>query len=118
MSEAEWRSVPDYEGYYEASSAGEIRRLTRQVARRAGSEATHTGKTLRPSVNARGYPQVRLSREGKSKLHMAARVILSAFEGPGDWDDVAVPIDDDWTNLAVDNLTWMSRLQLADRNRR
>ncbi|QDF15469.1 HNH endonuclease [Gordonia phage Mollymur] len=114
---SEWRPIPGYEGFYEASRAGQIRRLTRQVARRSGSECTHQGRILTISYNDRGYPQVRLSRDGTSRLHQAARLILAAFAGEGDWDEVAVPIDEDWTNLAVDNLTWMSRLALADRKK-
>ncbi|QNL30561.1 HNH endonuclease [Gordonia phage SpeedDemon] len=117
MTGPEWRPIPGYEGFYEASDAGQIRRLTRIVARKSDGEATHHGRELTISYNDRGYPQVRLSREGTTKLHMAARLILSAFQGPGDWDEVAVPIDGDWTNLDVDNLAWMSRMQLADNKR-
>jgi hypothetical protein len=82
-SSEEWRSVPGYEGLYEASDLGQVRSLDRVVA--AGTapfQATRRGRVLQPYVNRHGYPVVSLSKDGEKRRTISVhKVILQTFRG-------------------------------------
>lgn len=66
----EWRSVVGWEGFYEVSSQGRVRRV---------------GKSPRKLSRARtGYFVCSLNRPGVQTLHTVHRMVLEAFIGPGD----------------------------------
>jgi hypothetical protein len=71
----EWREVVGYEGVYEVSDEGDVRRIG------AACGAT-IGKILRPSVNQHGYLFLRLSKDGVSKNHSVHGIVARAFLGP------------------------------------
>ncbi len=63
-----WKSVPKYEGIYEASNMGEIRNV-------------NTGRVLKPFITHGGYALVSLYKNGKSKSSTVHRIILETFVG-------------------------------------
>lgn len=65
----EWRSIPGYEGRWEASNWGRVRSLPRPRTR---------GGVLSQRLNKRGYLSVTLGRE----THEVHRLIALAFIGP------------------------------------
>lgn len=64
----EWRAVISYEGYYEVSSEGQVRRV--------GSR-----KTLKPNM-VLGYPLVTLCVNGRQRKVGVHRLVIEAFVGP------------------------------------
>lgn len=68
-----WMPILGYEGLYEASNRGRVRRLNYH----------HTGKEkiLRPGKNSSGYLQVCLYKDGKKSL-LVHRLVWEAFNGP------------------------------------
>lgn len=69
----EWKPVVGYEGYYEASSYGNIRSLPR---------TTTKGKVLKQHINSRnGYAYVSLSKNNIRKTRRVHRLIAAAFWG-------------------------------------
>lgn len=70
----EWRPVVGYEGWYEVSSLGRVRRV-------APGHGTHVGRILKSSDDSHGYPHVILSSKGyrSCKVH---RLVAEAFLGP------------------------------------
>lgn len=69
-----WKSAVGYEGIYEVSDAGNIRR----VAKYLNSKDT----PLRPSVVS-GYHRVTLCRDNKTKQMLVHRAVADAFLGLG-----------------------------------
>jgi len=65
MEHEEWRPVARYEGYYEVSSHGRLRRAD-------------TGQMLRPTRTARGLV-IKLSKEGKATTQPVAQLVAKAF---------------------------------------
>lgn len=83
-STEEWRPIPGWEGLYEASSLGRIKSLARSVLmthRGRNFYVEYPGKLLtnRPSKN--GYVAVSLSRDGRSFVRHAHRLVCEAFNG-------------------------------------
>lgn len=72
----EWRPVVGYDGWYEVSSQGDVRRVR-------GGAGTRVGRPLRAWLTAEtGYPAVTLSRHGKQrKIHVHV-IVAAAFLGP------------------------------------
>lgn len=95
MGGVEWRSIPGFEGFYEASSSGEIRRVGRRV--------------LRPRAATNGYMQMNLWREGRRYKALVHRLVASAFLGacPSARHQVNHR-DAVKTNNAVANLEWVT----------
>lgn len=99
--EEQWRAVVGWEGWYEVSNLGRIRR-----ARKTNN--TYVGRIRWPTLYRGGYAKVNLSRDGKREARRIHRLVAEAFLGPcpaghevnhknGDKDD----------NRAV-NLQWAS----------
>jgi hypothetical protein len=72
-----WRPIPGFEGVYEASSSGNIRR-TGKVA------GAVVGRILKESTSKTGYRRVGLWSNGKCALTYVHRAVASAFHGPSD----------------------------------
>ena len=95
----EWKPVPDFDGLYEVSNTGLIRRVS-------------TGRILKPCSN-HGYKQVNLSKiypDGKQhttavKIHrIVATVFIQNIENKPYIDH----IDGDKSNNIVTNLRWVT----------
>ena len=69
-----WKDIPGYEGYYQASTLGNIRSVSRKT--RSGY---HTGKVLKQRTNHLGYKKVFLCKEGKQKLFSVHRLVALTF---------------------------------------
>jgi len=95
-----WKSIPRYSGYYEASSLGRIKSLSK-----TGSPGEFI---LSGSLSANGYIKVSLGI-GDGHLYKEFRHILvaEAFTDPADYKHKVIHIDKDITNDEPSNLRWM-----------
>lgn len=77
-----WKSIPDYEGYYEASSLGRIRSLPR-ICKTSLGFRQYGGRILNPycTESARRYLFVGLSKYNKTRQLRIHRLVLLAFRG-------------------------------------
>lgn len=110
MSEV-WKPVPGYEGVYEISSAGRVRRLAKEITyvNRWGSETTYTKSALeiKPWAQRSGHLNIDLYRgDGSHERFRLHRMVLSTFVGPCPEGMVACHEDGDPTNNALSNLRW------------
>lgn len=98
----EWRPIPGWEGYYEASSLGRIRNL-------ATGSGRQPGRVLKPTSTSR-YEQVALCKSGKPVTQYVHRLVCAAFHGesPGAGDTDVLHWDDNPKNNQPDNLRWGS----------
>lgn len=87
-----WKPVVGYEGFYEVSNYGAVRRVG--------------GNVLKPKVESNGYVRYHLSKNGVAKSILAHRMVAIAFiDNPCGYKTVN-HIDEDKTNNKVTNLEW------------
>lgn len=90
----EFRDIPGYEGVYEVSNLGRVRR---------------NGKILKPGKNRDGYLLVSLSKNGIRKTVRVHRLVaLSFLSNPNNLPEINHR-DENRTNNTVDNLEWCTR---------
>lgn len=77
----EWRDVPEYEGYYQVSNLGRVRSLDRTVLAINGQERFYKGKTVKGTINNKGYRLCRLSINGLSRIFNFSQLVAMAFLG-------------------------------------
>lgn len=98
-----WRQITGYEGVYDVSSKGRVRRVGRRV--------------LKPNTSGR-YAAVDLSKDGVTKRHLVHRLVAKAFiPNPRTLPEINHK-DCNGYNNNVDNLEWCDRLyniRYADR---
>lgn len=111
---SEWRSIPGYEGSYEANIKGEVRSLDRLVPHGlGGAMRTIHGKKLSPAViKNRGYRFLGLTHCGsKSKIEYVHRCVWDAFNGKSSRSMEIDHIDGDTSNNNLWNLRLVTRRQ-------
>lgn len=103
-----WRSVLGFEGVYEVSSLGNIRRI-------AKSRGAVPGRVLRPGTNRRegGYQFVFLYRDNRRNRLYVHRLVAAAFHGPAPDGCEVNHRDGDQSNCAASNLEWVTKSENA-----
>lgn len=104
MNLERWLPVVGWEGVYEVSDCGRVRRLA------PGNGAT-PGRLLSWFFNPKGYPLVRLRYRGRRQSPLVHRLVAIAFlGGPVPGKEVNHK-DGNRANPQVDNLEWMTRAE-------
>jgi len=106
----EWRDIPNYEGYYQASDKGRVRSLDRTVVFRNGREKFYKGKIIKGSLNEDGYRQTTLSGDGICRNFKFSQLVAMAFLGhePNGHELVVDHINGDKSDDRVENLRIVS----------
>lgn len=95
-----WKDIVGYEGHYQVSNSGRVKRINRIVG-------TRTDKVLSPFKNDKGYLIVSLYQNGNSKAFLLHRLVLKAFVGQSPSPkSITRHLDGDQKNNRLDNLTW------------
>lgn len=104
MSER-WLAIPGYEGYYEASSIGQIR----SIAKVAINGQPFPSTVLKQRLTAR-YLYTMLSKDGVKTNHRVHRLICKTFH-PDTWFEGAIVnhLDRSPLNNSADNLEWCTQ---------
>lgn len=71
----EWRDIPNWEGWYQASCAGAIKRVR-------ASKGTRVGRILNPCRHKDGYLVVKLYRDTAFIQFLVHTIIAATFIGP------------------------------------
>jgi hypothetical protein len=98
----EWRPVVGWEGVYDVSSLGRIRR----VKTSGNSKAGHI---LKPQLNRDGYPLIRFRKPGVAKMKAIHKAVAEAFLGPCPDGLEVNHIDFDKQNCRANNLEYTTR---------
>jgi len=96
-----WLPVKDYEGVYEVSDLGRIRRIETQHILHARKGST-------------GYRSVHFKYKGRNKQRLIHHVVMEAFVGPRPEGMVVNHKDHDKTHNALSNLEYLT---YSDNNR-
>lgn len=92
-----WLPVVGYEGYYEVSNLGRLRR---------DAAASPRTEIIQP-CGGDTYPVVSLSRNGEVRTHRLHKLVLTAFCGPAPFEGAhAAHNDGDKANCRLTNLRW------------
>lgn len=98
----EWRDVIGYEGWYQVSSEGRVRRI-------APGPHTHVGRILKQRPSRAGYWQVALSVSNRSIHHLVHHLVAYAFLGPRPDSHDINHVDGNPLNNRPRNLEYLSK---------
>jgi hypothetical protein len=99
----EWLPCPGFEGFYEVSDLGRVRRA------KAG-HATYAGRVLKPTPDKDGYPRLSLYTDGKQSLRHVHCLVAQAFiPNPLNLPQVNHIKGTEKWNCSVDNLEWTTQ---------
>jgi hypothetical protein len=101
----EWRNIPDFDGY-QASSLGKIRGIDRLKQGRSGLRLTR-GQELKQMFNKKGYPEVRLRKNG-THTRLVHKLVSSAFLVKSEGCTQINHISGVKTDNSVINLEWVT----------
>jgi NUMOD4 motif len=76
-----WKPIPEWEGWYEASSTGEIRSVPRTITFSDGRVRSYRGQVLSQYSDKDGYFKVTLKKNGKDLRAHVHVLIAAAFYG-------------------------------------
>lgn len=99
----EWRPVTGYEGWYEVSNLGRVRRVR-------PATSTSVGHVLRGKVLPKGYQQITLSRAGGQRQFLVHQLVAAAFIGPCPVGHEVNHKDFNRLNQRADNLEYKTHL--------
>ena len=104
----EWRPVKDYEGLYEVSNHGRVRRIKKWDGH---SKFFQCCEIRRATDNGYGYLIISLSKQHKKQNHYVHRMVAEAFiENPNRYPQVN-HLDYNTKNNFADNLEWCTAKQ-------
>lgn len=105
-----WKPIKGYENYYEVSSHGLIRTITRFISNSGKNGMWYKSRVLKFNIDKDGYHTVALQKEGKVKRFKVHRLVLSTFSNYEDELQVN-HIDGNKSNNRLDNLEWATSSQ-------
>lgn len=79
QSNETWRPVPGYEGHYEVAIDGRVRSIDRSIVRADGKPLAIKGRTLKTTVNNRGYERLSLTKNGVAWRAGVHQVVARAW---------------------------------------
>lgn len=105
MSKEIWKDIPKYEGIYQVSTLGNVKRL-------------RTGRILKWCVNKKKDCTVHLFRQGKFQSFLVSRLVCSAFiPNPENKPDVNHKNRNRLDNTS-ENLEWVTKKENNQHERR
>lgn len=104
-----WKPIKDYEGIYEVSNLGNVRKL-RFINGKHNFEKI---KICKQTLNAWGYMTVSLSKNGKSNTKRVHKLVANAFLGESNLQ--VDHIDGNKTNNRLDNLEYVTPKENTNR---
>lgn len=112
-----WKPVVGYEGLYEVSDLGRVKKVARTITKADGTIKKVDERILKPS-DSNGYQIVGLYRNGVSKSNWVHRLVAQAFiPNLKNLSDVNHK-DEIKTNNNLDNLEWISHRDNLNYGRR
>lgn len=101
-----WKEITGYEGLYQVSNLGNVRRIGHLETNKNGIQRMLKDKNLKPKVDGKGYVHVILFNQNKRKTIRIHRLVAEMFiPNPNNYPQVNHK-DEDKQNNKVDNLEW------------
>lgn len=110
-----WKSIINFENYYQVSTDGKIKSLDRMIETTRGKK-TYKGKILKPNIGTNGYYYVVLSKNGVLKTAYIHKIVAEAFlDNTNNLSDVD-HINGDKLDNRVENLQYLSHFDNASKS--
>lgn len=100
-----WKTIPGYEGYYEASTRGRVRSLDR-IVNNLNKTDNRKQKIIKPHLAGRGYLELLLSKDGAKQHKLVHRLIAETFLPNPNMLPQVNHKDENKTNNCIENLEW------------
>ena len=111
----EWKTLPDYEGIYEVSNTGKVKKLARTW--QCGPEGRITRESpefdLKQIPDKDGYFRVNLHLDGHKTLRSVHSLVLEAFVGKRPEGMECRHLDGKRSHNDLDNLCWGTKKENA-----
>jgi hypothetical protein len=102
MDKEIWKDVVGYEGIYQVSNQGRVKRA-------AGGQGAVAGRIRRLTLDTFGYPHLLLYQGGKHKVFRVHRLVAEAFlERPSPDHNEVNHKNGDKTDNRAENLEWVT----------
>lgn len=113
MEKEVFRDVLGYEGLYQVSNYGRVKSLERKNIFYCGLRKEHLERPTKEKIlnynkSNRGYLQVCLTKDGKSKTYTVHRLVAKAFLPNLKNKKQVNHIDGNKENNSIDNLEWVT----------
>lgn len=106
MTDEVWRPVVGYEGFYEISTFGRVKRVRTNFKHENRPHNESYERILRPETSKDGYLRVDLSANGIARHKQVHRLVAEAFiQNPNNFPMINHK-DEDRKNNHVSNLEW------------
>jgi len=106
-----WKDVVGFEGYYEVSDTGIVRRKLNDTIYKDGRVARFSQTELKPAIDKKSYQKVYLSVGSKKYTKRVHRLVSLTFI-PNPHEKICVNHKDtNKQNNSVDNLEWCTNTE-------
>ena len=113
-----FRDIKGYEGYYQVSNYGRIKRLAKKEPLKSANQYTNfcSYRTIKERIltnlYCKGYCRVTLSKKNKKKIYQNHRLVAETFiPNPNNYDEVNHKREEEKDNNLVTNLEWCTPKQ-------
>jgi len=103
-----WKEIPSFAGYYEASDLGRIRRKKGETIYKDGRVANFSQTILKPSLTNKGYNRVYLSMNSNKYTKSVHRLVAETFIDNPESKKTVNHINMNKLDNSVSNLEWMT----------
>lgn len=104
-----WKDIPNYEGFYQISSFGNVRSLDRVIHFQKGNPKRNTfskGKRIKNQISNSGYYRTKLCKNQTRKMFSVHRLVAEVFIPNPENKPQVNHIDGNRLNNHVENLEW------------
>ena len=109
MSNEIWKDISGYEGFYQISNFGRVRRLVSWRGNQCISKYISDVKIISPYIDNLGYERIHLTIPNRTKQYRVHRLVAMAFIPNPDNLPQINHKDENKTNNCVDNLEWCTQ---------
>jgi 16S rRNA A1518/A1519 N6-dimethyltransferase RsmA/KsgA/DIM1 with predicted DNA glycosylase/AP lyase activity len=106
-----WIDAKGFEGYYEVSNIGRVRRKKTKTIYKDGRIAFFSETILKQSPNKKGYLRVYLSVKSKKHTKTVHRIVAESFIPNPENKKTVNHINSKKEDNSVSNLEWMTNLE-------
>lgn len=105
----EWRDIPGFEGYYQASNKGHIRSVDRYAVTKRGHHCFYPSKIRHPATDKDGYKRVWLRTNGKpTNIGVHQLVAMSFLDFKRGGNQTINHLNGDKSDNSINNLEIVS----------